>query len=121
MRRDDFDVVVVGGRVAGASTAMLLPVATEPVNEIALTAGFVTISWPTLDPGPVTRFSAPFVTPASSSASTSRTAHSGARSEGFKTTALPATSAGAVFQAGMAMGKFQGVMRPTTPSGLRSV
>jgi hypothetical protein len=37
------------------------------------------------------------------------------------TTALPLISAGAAFQSGMAMGKFRGVMSPTTPSGLRRV
>ena len=31
---------------------------------------------------------------------------------GFKTTELPKASAGAIFQAGMAMGKFHGVIRP---------
>jgi hypothetical protein len=34
---------------------------------------------------------------------------------------LPATSAGASFHAGIATGKFQGVMSPTTPTGLRWV
>ena len=104
-----------------ASTAIRLPVASDPVNEIAFTSGLVTISLPTFEPGPVTRLIAPFVTPASSSASTSRTAQSGARSDGFSTTALPAISAGAVFQVGMAIGKFHGVIRPTTPSGRRRV
>ena len=33
----------------------------------------------------------------------------------MKTTVLPATSAGAIFQAGMQNGKFQGVMMATTP------
>jgi hypothetical protein len=100
---------------------MPLPVVSEPVKEIARTFGLVTISWPTFDPGPVTRLIAPFVTPASSNASTMRKAQSGARSDGFKTTPLPEMSAGAVFQAGIAIGKFQGVIRPTTPSGLRTV
>ena len=40
---------------------------------------------------------------------------------GFITTVLPVTSAGALFQAGMAKGKFQGVMSATTPSGWRRV
>ena len=100
---------------------MALPVPSDPVNEMAFTAGFVTSSLPTFDPGPVTRLIAPLVTPASCSASTSRTAHSGARSEGFSTTALPQMSAGAVFHVGIAMGKFHGVMSPTTPSGRRRV
>ena len=36
---------------------------------------------------------------------------------GLNTTVLPLTMAGAIFQMGMATGKFQGVMIPTTPSG----
>ena len=39
----------------------------------------------------------------------------------MNTTVLPATSAGAIFQAGMQTGKFQGVMQATTPSGWRTV
>ncbi len=34
---------------------------------------------------------------------------------------LPAASAGPIFQAASMSGKFQGVMRPTTPIGSRSV
>ena len=35
-------------------------------------------------------------------------------------TAFPAASAGAAFQIGIATGKFQGVIKPATPCGLRS-
>ena len=49
-----------------------------------------------------------------------RQALSGAAEAGFSTTVLPQISAGASFQAGMALGKFHGVIRPTTPIGLRS-
>lgn len=45
----------------------------------------------------------------------------GVSSAGLITTALPLIRAGAVFRAGMAMGKFHGVMSPTTPSGSRRV
>src|SRR6266850_1571997 len=38
---------------------------------------------------------------------------------GLSTTVLPQINAGASFQAGIALGKFQGVIRPTTPMGLR--
>ena len=48
-----------------------------------------------------------------------RHALSGAADAGLSTTVLPQISAGASFQAGMALGKFQGVIRPTTPMGLR--
>ena len=40
---------------------------------------------------------------------------------GLNSTVLPYASAGAIFQAGMAMGKFQGVMAATTPTGPRCV
>jgi hypothetical protein len=36
---------------------------------------------------------------------------------GFKTTVLPQAKAGAIFHAGIATGKFQGVMRAHTPKG----
>ena len=39
--------------------------------------------------------------------------------DGLKTTVLPAASAGKIFQAGMAVGKFQGVIRANTPTGTR--
>ena len=41
-------------------------------------------------------------------------------SAGLSTTVFPATSAGASFQAGIAIGKFQGVIAPTTPTGIRT-
>ena len=52
------------------------------------------------------------------SASTMRQALSGAAEAGFSTTVLPQISAGASFQAGMALGKFHGVISPTTPMRL---
>ena len=46
-----------------------------------------------------------------------RSALSGVSSAGLTTTVLPAASAGAKPQPAIAMGKFQGTMTPTTPSG----
>ena len=46
---------------------------------------------------------------------------SGASCASLSTTVFPYASAGAVFQAGIAAGKFHGVIRPTTPSGRRRV
>ena len=40
---------------------------------------------------------------------------------GLKTIVFPATSAGSVFQLGIAIGKFQGVITPTTPIGWRTL
>ncbi len=45
----------------------------------------------------------------------------GAWRQGFHTAVLPVTSAGPIFQAAIDIGKFQGVIRPTLPSGLRVV
>jgi hypothetical protein len=41
----------------------------------------------------------------------------GVCSAGFKTTQLPAASAGANFQTAIKIGKFQGMIWPTTPNG----
>ena len=65
--------------------------------------------------------STPFGTPARSKIDTTADAVSGVSVAGLKTTVFPATSAGAIFQTGMATGKFQGVMQATTPSGWRTV
>ena len=59
--------------------------------------------------------------PACSRIFTSSSDVSGACEAGLNTTALPETSAGAIFQVGMAMGKFHGAIRATTPSGCRIV
>jgi hypothetical protein len=40
---------------------------------------------------------------------------SGVNSAGFSTTVLPAAIAGAIFQASISSGKFQGMIWPTTP------
>ena len=45
----------------------------------------------------------------------------GTSAAGLNTTVLPKASAGAIFHAGMAMGKFHGVMIPTTPTGSRAI
>ena len=46
-----------------------------------------------------------------------RSALSGVNSAGLTTTVLPAASAGANPHPAIAIGKFQGTMTPTTPSG----
>ena len=98
-----------------------LPTAFEPVNEIATTRGSRTSGSPTSAADPVTRLTTPFGIPASCSTSISRTAQSGVRLAGLSTTVLPKASAGAIFQAGIAIGKFQGVTIAQTPSGSRTV
>ncbi|MNY21679.1 hypothetical protein D3C86_1552430 [compost metagenome] len=107
-------------RRPAATWLIRLPTAVEPVNETALTPGSATRAAPTR-PSPWTRLSTPGARPASTKAFTIKEAVTGVCSAGFSTTGLPATRAGTSFQAGMAKGKFQGVMRPTTPSARRTV
>ena len=74
---------------------------------------------PSVLPDPATKFTTPFGIPASRHASTIRQADRGETDAGLTTIVLPQMSAGAIFHAGIAMGKFQGVTRPTTPTGFR--
>ncbi len=55
--------------------------------------------------------------PASTQISAKASAVSGVYSAGFRTTVLPAASAGAIFQASMSSGKFHGMICPQTPTG----
>ena len=55
--------------------------------------------------------------PASKASSPMRMLESGVHSAGFSTTAFPAARAGANPQLAIVIGKFQGVMIPTTPIG----
>src|ERR1044071_3651175 len=75
------------------------------------------ISSPASEPEPITRFKTPGGIPAASKISVMRTAVAGVIEAGLNTTVLPATKAGAIFQTGIATGKFHGVTQATTPSG----
>ena len=68
---------------------------------------------------PVTMFTTPGGTPASSSTRTKLSAESGVSSEGLKTTVFPHTRAGMIFHEGIAIGKFHGVTIEQTPIGWR--
>ena len=59
--------------------------------------------------------------PAARISSASRRADNGVSSAGLSTTVFPQASAGPSFQLAMLSGKFQGTIRPTTPSGSRKV
>src|SRR5450755_3407313 len=86
------------------------PIWQEPVKEIALSGLASTSACPSSPPEPVTKFTTPLGTPASCNASIIRHALRGAADAGLITTVFPAISAGASFQAGIAEGKFQGVI-----------
>ena len=89
------------------------------MNEMTEMSGFSTIASPTSPPEPVTRLTTPGGTPASAISSTRSVAQCGVSLAGLKTTTLPVTSAGMIFQHGIAIGKFQGVMIPAIPIGWR--
>lgn|SRR3989338_11526519 len=89
-----------------------------PVKEMPRILGCEIMAAPVSLPGPVTRLMTPFGKPAFSRISTNAYAHAGVSEEGLKTRVLPQIKAADIFQAGMAMGKFQGVIIPTTPSGI---
>src|SRR5256885_1648972 len=74
---------------------------------------------PTTAPRPMTRLNTPAGRPQRLRMSASAQPQPGTRSAGLNTTQLPYASAGAIFQAGTAIGKFQGGVRPTTPIGSR--
>ena len=97
------------------------PVACEPVKLIASMRASSSIVCPTTEPGPVNRLRTPAGNPARCRISASAQAQPGASSAGLNTTVLPQASAGAIFQAGIAIGKFHGVMMPTTPTGSRVI
>src|ERR1700716_3698216 len=95
---------------------MSLPTSVEPVKATFLTPGCVTTSEPILL-APVTMLTTPGGSSAGMQISAKTIAESGVVSAGFNTTVLPAASAGAIFQASINRGKFQGITWPATPSG----
>ena len=97
------------------------PTSVEPVKPIFATSGCSTRRVPTIEPLPTMTLITPSGIPASSASSASRKAESGVSSAGFSTTVFPVASAGPSFQEAMLSGKFQGTIRPTTPSGSRNV
>ena len=76
---------------------------------------------PTVWPKPGSTLNTPSGMPASVASAARRMAVSGDFSEGLRITEFPVASAGAIFQAAMIMGKFQGTMAATTPIGSREI
>ena len=69
------------------------------------------------EPAPVTQLNTPGGTPASSKSFAMNTPDHGVNEAGLNTTVLPVSSAGKVFRHITFIGKFQGLITPTTPSG----
>ncbi len=105
----------------GAHASLIArPTDVEPVNETTFTRGSFRSGFPTFEPEPVTTLKTPGGSPASSSAFAKFTTESGVSVAGLMTTVFPQTSAAVDFQAGIAMGKFHGVMNAQTPIGERT-
>ncbi|MNI74512.1 hypothetical protein D3C73_1306000 [compost metagenome] len=106
-------------RLPAVATATRRPVCSEPVNVSAsISADWIRLS-PTTLPLPITRLKVPGGRGWRLMISVSAQALAGTRLAGLNTTALPKARAGAIFHAAVAMGKFHGVMMPTTPTGSR--
>ena len=104
----------------GAAAAWIArPTAVLPVNAIMSTSGAATSASPTSGPGPQTKLS----TPGGSTSATMRQSSAtprGSAGAGFTTTVLPQASAGPIFPAQLVIGKLNGLMAATTPTGSRT-
>ena len=80
-------------------------------------SGLSVSAGPISDEAPTTTLRTPEGTPALSASSAIASAESGVSDAGLMTILQPAASAGAALRAIMALGKFQGVMAATTPTG----
>ena len=109
---------VTGMRFSAAYCIISRPVVVSPVNPIFAIFGLVARALPTSAPGPVTTLMTPGGT-TSSMTSISLRIDQGVGEAGLMTEQLPAASAGASFQAAIRIGKLNGMIWPTTPSGSR--
>ena len=99
-----------------AACIIFSPIGVEPVKAILAIRVLVANASPASAPKPLTILSTPAGN-MSSINSINTKIEAGVCSAGFNTTQLPAASAGASFQAAIRMGKFQGIICPTTPRG----
>ena len=93
------------------------PTSVEPVNDIFLTKGFSVNSLPIALADPVIIFITPSGNPASFANAPSARAEYGVWLAGLITTVHPTARAGAHFLVIIVLGKFHGVIAPTTPTG----
>lgn len=106
-------------RVPAAERMTCLPVSVDPVNAIFRRCGCSLIHLPSSSP-PLTTLNTPDGS-RSVTTSASLSVHSGVNGDGLTTMQFPLTSAGAIFQTASRIGKFHGVIPPTTPSGVYRV
>ena len=107
---------VTGVMFLEAYCMMSWPVVVSPVKATLLMRGLEAKGLPASTPNPLTMLSTPSGKMPSMSSAKMRMP-TGVCSAGLRTTQLPAAKAGATFQAAIKMGKFQGMICPTTPNG----
>ena len=100
------------------ASRILRPTSVEPVKATLSTQSWATSAAPTA-PSPVTMLTTPLGRPACRQMSANSSAVREVHSAGFSTTVLPMASAGAIFQASISRGKFQGTTWPQTPMAAR--
>src|SRR3954463_11977329 len=96
---------------------MYLAIGVEPTNEMDATSG-CSSSPSTATLSPCRTLNTPSGRPASVKGAGSQWAADGSFSEGFSTTVLPAAIAIGKNHSGTMAGKLNGLMMPTTPTGL---
>src|SRR2546425_11550772 len=95
-----------------------VPTAVDPVKAIFRTAGWSRNTWPiTLLFLPVTTLNTPAGSPASAQMRARASAVSGVALAGFRTTAQPAATAGAILRVASVAGKVHGGVAAHTPKG----
>ena len=107
---------VAGIRLFAAAWAITRPVEVEPVKAIFAMRLLEASGMPASRPKPLTIFNAPAGNKSAINSANIRMLI-GVDSAGLSTTQLPAANAGASFHAAIRIGKFHGMICPTTPSG----
>ena len=108
---------VTGMRFSLAYCMISRPVVVSPVNAILRMRLLDASGLPASTPKPLTMLSTPGGSRSADQLDAARGSTPGVCSAGLSTTALPAASAGASFQIAIRIGKFHGMICPTTPSG----
>ena len=99
------------------SAINFFPIGVEPVKVNFLTSGLAVNASPISLVLPATILITPSGIPALAASSQIAKAERGVAFAGLQTTVQPAANAGAIFLVNMALGKFQGVIQATTPTG----
>ncbi len=107
---------VTGIRFCEAYCMIRRPVVVSPVNAILRIRGLDASGLPASTPKPLTMLTTPGGSRSPITEMRCRI-EAGVCSAGLRTTALPAARAGASFHTAIRIGKFHGMIWPTTPSG----